>query len=143
MATHTHTKLSPTMSLFNTMNLTIYILLPSFLHPATDETLPHQMIVRLRGQLVALDRMRSRSDRLLHSLLNALETAANALECLSQARLDLIELLRDQREASQQIVQIVIDLRHPVGDHAHLALHIVHRCNGAVHVLFRLLLQPI
>lgn len=101
------------------------------------------MIIWLRSQLMALDRMWSRAHCLSHRILHTLEAAANALQRLAQPGLDLVKLLRDQRETSQQIVQVVVDLRHPVRDHAHLALHVVHRVDRAVHVLLRLLLQPI
>ena len=48
------------------------------------------------------------------------EALAYAVEGGSEARLDLVELLRHQGQSAQQVVEVLIDLSHPTRDLANL-----------------------
>lgn len=76
----------------------------------------------------------------LNLLLNRLEAVPDTFKRRAQPGFDLAKFLGDQRQSTQQVVQVLVDLSHAAGDESHLALHAIHGGDGSVDINLGLLL---
>lgn len=93
--------------------------------------------------LVLGDPMRARAYVLLYLVLDRLEAAADVVERVTQAQFDLVEFLRDQRQATEQVVQVGVNLLHAVGDESDFSFHRVHCGDSSVDIDLSLLLETV
>jgi len=73
--------------------------------------------------------------------LHRLQPDPDALQRFAQPDFNLLELLRDQRQPSKQVVEVLVHLGHAARDRRHLSVHAVHRRGRAVDEHVRLPLE--